>query len=403
MSELIEKAKQHVTELLTQELNPDFLYHNLRHTQRVVKNTKDLIHHYGLQDKETPFLLAAWFHDTGYLKSKENHEALGCEIAEAYLTDEGLDVDAIARVKKLILATRMDHSPVDFDEELIKDADTSHFGKDNFFETSEILRKELAVLGQADYSKKKWRNLNIKTLKEHTFYTDYAQQVWQPQKEANIRAMEHEKTEKAQRAEKEIAKKEALKAKYKSDSPDRGVQTMYRVTMRNHLKLSDIADSKANILLSVNALIISLVLANMLPKLDNPSNAYLITPTIIYISFALVSMVLSIIATRPNVTQGKFTKKDVADKKVNLLFFGNFHKMPLNDYQWAMNELAKDKEYVYSSLTMDLYFLGKVLDRKYKILRITYTIFMIGIILSLLSFVLAFQLAGPEANPIVRP
>ncbi|PCE63158.1 Pycsar system effector family protein [Sediminicola luteus] len=403
MSELIEKAKQHVTELLTQELDPDFLYHNLRHTQRVVKNTKDLIDHYGLQDKETPFLLAAWFHDTGYLKSKENHEALGCEIAEAYLTAEGLDVDAIARVKKLILATRMDHSPVDFDEELIKDADTSHFGKDNFFETSEILRKELAVLGQADYSKKKWRNLNIKTLKEHTFYTDYAQQVWQPQKEANIRIMEHEKTEKAQRAEKEIAKKEALKAKYKSDSPDRGVQTMYRVTMRNHLKLSDIADSKANILLSVNALIISLVLANMLPKLDNPSNAYLITPTIIYISFALVSMVLSIIATRPNVTQGKFTKKDVADKKVNLLFFGNFHKMPLDDYQWAMNELAQDKEYVYSSLTMDLYFLGKVLDRKYKILRVTYTIFMIGIILSLVSFVVAFQLAGPEANPIVQP
>ena len=73
-----------------------------------------------------------------------------------------------------------------------------------------------------------------------------------------------------------MAKKEKLKAYYKNESPERGIQTMYRVSMRNHLKLSDIADTKANILLSVNAIIISLVIANLIPKLDNPTNDYLI-------------------------------------------------------------------------------------------------------------------------------
>jgi hypothetical protein len=226
---------------------------------------------------------------------------------------------------------------------------------------------------------------------EHTFYTDYAKENWQEGKERNLKQLLKEK-----KTEKNIAKKEALKAKYKEESPDRSVQTLYRVTLKNHLKLSDIADTKANILLSVNAIIISLVLANLLTKLDNPSNTYLIYPTMILILFSIVSMVLSVLATRPNVTSGKFTKEDVEQKRVNLLFFGNFHKMELDEYEWALKELVKDKDYVYSSLTKDLYYLGLVLNKKYRILRLTYNIFMIGMIISVLSFGIAFRFFGPD-------
>ncbi|RZV56863.1 MAG: phosphohydrolase, partial [Flavobacteriaceae bacterium] len=166
---------------------------------------------------------------------------------------------------------------------------------------------------------------------------------------------------------------------------------MYRTQLRNHIKLSDIADTKANILLSVNAIIISLVLSNLISKLDNPSNDYLIIPTIVFILFSIASMILSILATRPNVTRGEFTKEDVANKNVNLTFFGNFHKMSLEEYEWAVNELIQDKDYVYNSLTKDLYFLGKVLDRKYRILRLTYTIFMLGTIISVILFGVFFK------------
>ena len=201
---------------------------------------------------------------------------------------------------------------------------------------------------------------------------------------------------KEKKKEKEIAKKEQLKAKYKNESPDRGIQTLFRVTLKNHITLSDIADTKANILLSVNAIIISVALSNLIPKLDNPSNAYLIYPTLIFIIFSVVSMVMAVLATRPNITSGQFTKEDVTNKKVNLLFFGNFHKMKLDEYEWAIKELVKDKEYIYSSLTKDLYFLGLVLNRKYNILRWTYTIFMIGIIISVVAFGLAFWQLGPD-------
>jgi len=195
--------------------------------------------------------------------------------------------------------------------------------------------------------------------------------------------------------------KAKYKAQYKNESPERGIQTFYRVALRNHIKLSDIADTKANILLSVNAIIISLVLANLISSLDN--NAYLIYPTAIFVLSCVISMILSIIATRPNVTSGEFTKEDVENQEVNLTFFGNFHKMELEDFEWAIRELLKDKKYVYKSLTKDLYFLGIVLERKYRILRITYTVFMVGIIVSVITFAVALKTNGKDIEDVLPP
>jgi hypothetical protein len=81
----------------------------------------------------------------------------------------------------------------------------------------------------------------------------------------------------------------------------------------------------------------------------------------------------------------------VEKKRVNLLFFGNFHQVPLQEFTWAVREMMQDKDYLYNSMIKDLYFLGIVLNRKYKLLRKTYTLFTIGIILSVVAFMIAFQ------------
>jgi len=393
MSDIVEKTETFVTDLLTHKLDSRYLYHNLRHTQRVVKSTKEILNFYGLKEKEQEnLLLATWLHDTGYTKGMEGHEENSCKIAREFLTEQGLDNATIDIVSELVMATKRHYQPQNLHEQIIRDADASHFGQKSYWETSDFLREELSLLGVADYSAKEWRNANIKMFEtEHQYYTDYAKEKWEIGKEKNLKKLKKEK-----KIEKEIAKKESIKAKYKSESPDRGIQTLYRVTLKNHITLSDIADTKANILLSVNAIIISLALSNLIPKLDNPSNEYLIYPTVVFVFFSVVSMVLAVLATRPNVTSGKFTKEDVINKKVNLLFFGNFHKMSLNDYDWAIQELVKDKEYIYTSLTKDLYFLGLVLNKKYSILRWTYNIFMLGMIVSVIAFGLSFRFFGPE-------
>lgn len=393
MSEIVEKTERFVSKILTEELDPKFLYHNLKHTQRVVKSTKELLNFYNLSDQENEqLLLAAWFHDVGHIEGMDNHEERSCKTAKTFLEENGYGKEGIAQVCNLIMATKMENEPSNLMEGIIRDADISHFAKKSYWETTDYLRDELRELGIANYSAKEWRDKNIKMFRlKHKFYTDYAKEKWEPGKEDNLKKLLKEKKE-----EKKIAKKEALKAKYKSESPDRSIQTLYRVTLKNHLKLSDIADTKANILLSVNAIVISVVLANLLTKLDNPSNTYLIYPTFILILSSVTSMILSVLATRPNITGGKFTKEDVENKNVNLLFFGNFHQMSLKEYEWALGELVKDKEYIYNSLTKDLYYLGLVLNKKYKLLRMTYTIFMIGMIISVIAFGVAFRYFGPE-------
>tara|TARA_R110002049_G_scaffold54726_3_gene152158 strand:- start:1916 stop:3106 length:1191 start_codon:yes stop_codon:yes gene_type:complete len=393
MSDIIEKTESFVVDLLSNKLDDSYLYHNLSHTQRVVKSTKELLNFYNLEEEDNEVaLLAAWLHDTGYTKGFENHEETSCDITRTFLGTQNYGKKKVESVCSLIMATKRYYEPQNLLEEIIRDADCSHFGKKSYMETSDLLREELDILGIATYSQKEWRDVNLKMFQtEQRFYTEYALKNWQEEKDKNVRRLI-----KGKKAEENLAKKEKLKAKYKSESPDRGIQTLFRITLKNHLTLSDIADTKANILLSVNAIIISLVLSNLITKLDNPSNNYLIYPTLIFVLFSVVSMVLAVLATRPNVTQGEFTKEDVRQRKVNLLFFGNFHKMKLEDYQWAINELVQDKDYIYSSLTKDLYYLGLVLNRKYKILRWTYSIFIIGMLVSVIAFVVAFKYFGPE-------
>lgn len=394
MSAIIQETENYVSQLLATKLEPDYLYHNLRHTQRVVKSTQELLHFYQLEanDAET-LLLAAWLHDVGYTVSNENHEKESCSLATEFLKSQKYSDKGIATVCSLIMSTDCNNDPQTLGQKILVDADCSHFAKKTFVETSEMLRQEWEKQGVKSYSEIEWLEENIHFFtQKHRFYTDYAIKNWQGDKEKNLAKL-FSLLKKERKAAKNSAKKEKelLLKVNKAKLPERGVETMYRVTLRNHIKLSDIADTKANILLSVNAIIISLVLANLIPKLDNPSNTYLIYPTIVFLIFSIISMVLSIIATRPNVTSGKFNKKDVEEKKVNLLFFGNFHKMKLEDFEWAMGQMMKDKDYLYSSMTKDLYFLGKVLNKKYKILRITYTIFMVGMVLSVIAFAIAFR------------
>ncbi|MET2986026.1 Pycsar system effector family protein [Aureibaculum conchae] len=396
---ILQKVENYVVSQLTENLPKTCIYHNLSHTRRVVSYVKELIENEKVTARDAQILeMAAWFHDIGYIKSPENHERLGAEMAKIFLQREKITETTIAKVQQLILATAKTKEPENLLEKIILDADCAHIGNKGFSELSDLLREEweqqeLKVFTDAD-----WIQENINFLSNHhQYYTDYALTNWQLAKDKNLAQLYKSQKKLKKDEQKNSIKAEELKLKKrKASTPERGIETMFRVTLRNHINLSNIADTKANILLSVNAIIISMALSNLIPKLDNPSNQYLIVPTVIFVVFSLVSMGLSVLATRPNVTSGKFTKKDVEQKKVNLLFFGNFHKVNLDEFEWAMGEMMQDRDYLYSSMKKDLYFLGLVLHKKYKILRITYTIFLLGIILSVIAFAISFQMAYPS-------
>jgi predicted metal-dependent HD superfamily phosphohydrolase len=405
METLIAEVEKYVVDFITHNVDKAFVYHNVTHTKSVVDNAKEIIEGSNIEEKQAQLLvLAAWFHDTGYSEGVENHEEKSVEIATDFLRKHEVSEEDIKAIGDLIMVTKMGNKPSNLLEQIICDADCGHIGSKNFESLTELLRKEIELTQGESISEAAWLQENIHFLSEkHKFHTPYATKNWQKRKGKNLASLLKSQNKISREVTKLKQKKAELKfKKEKIELPERGIETMFRVALRNHITLSDIADTKANILLSVNAIIISMVLSNLVSKLDNPTNDYLIVPTIIFTIFTVVSMVLSILATRPNVTQGKFNKEDVANKKVNLLFFGNFHKMKLDEFEWAMGEMMQDRDYLYGSLTKDLYFLGLVLNRKYSLLRTTYTVFMIGIVVSVLSFVIAFYTRDPEAGRKVQ-
>ncbi len=388
---LSQTAENFVRDLFKDKLSDSYTYHNFKHTKRVVASAEELAEKENLsEDEKQALALATWFHDTGYIQGPTKHEINSAIIFRQFASENEIPDNIANLTERLILVTEMCHNPETTAEKVIRDADCSHFATAQFEKISSKLREEWQLQGRA-YSDSEWMKGNLEMLtKWHKYYTDYAVANWQPEKEKNIASIKQKLQE--MEPEKEISDiGKSEKKKKKKDKPDRGVETLFRVTLNNHTQLSQIADSKANILLSVNAIIISIALSTLIPKLDSPSNAHLVMPTFIMLLFSVISIIFAILATRPKVNTAKYHPDEVKQRKTNLLFFGNFSRMPLDHYQSAMKELMEDRTYLYESLIKDLYLLGTVLERKYKLLRITYNIFMFGIISSVIAFVIAFK------------
>ncbi len=391
---LIEQAENFVSKLLKDKLSNSYTYHNFNHTFDVVAAVSALADSENISSSDKEILLiAAWFHDTGYIKGCSNHEDSSIVIASDFLLENGKSTDYIEKVAGLIKATKKEYTPQTLSEKIIKDADYYHILNDDYIFSCEGLRNEWENIEGKSFTDKDWavENLNFLT-NIHRFYTDYALENWQPLKEKNIKRLQKKLKKMNLKTNNEFDKE--YKKREKEDKPERAVDTLFRVTLNNHTSLSGIADSKANILLSVNAIIISIALSTLIPKLDSPKNVHLMIPTFIMLMSSVITIIFAILSTRPKVTKGVFTREDIENKKVNLLFFGNFYKMPLDEYQWAMNEMMKDREYLYNSMIKDLYFLGLVLEKKYRLLRVAYNFFMIGIIISVIAFVIAFKMVG---------
>ena len=390
---ILHKAKDYVEILFKDRLSSVYFYHNFIHTTYTVNKAEEILRNTPVsKEDQEKVLLALWFHDTGYIECAQNHEERGVQILTDFLKQENYPETYIEDVSKLILATKITYEPQNLLEKIVKDADCSHFASHDYNDISDALRKEWELTNVRCFSNEEWNAGNLDMLKnKHHYYTEYAKENWNPLKNKNIKKIE-------KKLEKEDDKKEDKDKKDNSESKkepkeaksDRSVDTLFRVTLNNHTRLSDIADSKANILLSVNAIIISVCLSVLVPKLDTPKNAHLIIPSFVLLLSSVLTIIFAILSTKPNVTKTSFTAQDITERKVNLLFFGNFHQMMFNDYHNAMKDLIKDRDYIYDSMVKDLYFLGKVLDRKYKLLSVTYKIFMAGIIISVLSFGYAF-------------
>ena len=112
MSTLIIDTEKYVFSLLNTDLDRKFVYHNLAHTQRVVKSIKELTESLKIDEVEAENLeIAAWFHDTGFVKGTENHEEKSVQIASVFLKENKVTAKRIKEISALILVTKMGSQP----------------------------------------------------------------------------------------------------------------------------------------------------------------------------------------------------------------------------------------------------------------------------------------------------
>ena len=389
-AEILRQAKVYITTLFEEKLPQQLVYHSIKHTATTVKEARALGEATGLDETDMEALeLAAWFHDTGYLDTYEGHEYRSMERAGQWLQAKAYPPERIALVQDLIRATHRDEPRETELQQLLVDADLSSLGRDDFHAIGELLRAEWETVLGRSYSNQEWAELQLNFLVASKFRTAAAKERYGEQYQVNIKA-EKERLKKIQKKEKK--KKEEVEGNFAEGK--RGVETMFRTTYYNHITLSQMADNKANMMISLNAVILSILITYLGAKTSSIGPAFtrnpiLAVPMGLLVATALASVVSAILSAQPDVTTFKWLKRSPAiatNRRINLLFFGNFTKLSLDDFQGGMSELMRNKDMLYTNMITDIYYLGEVLSRKYRLLRISYTIFMVGLILTALSF-----------------
>lgn len=428
---IIKAAENFISDLFSEKLSPNMIYHNYAHTLDVVNNSIKIGTKSGLNDSELEIVtLAAWFHDSGYTVTYNGHEDAGKEIAAKFLNEHNYDPGKINLVLGCINSTKMPQAPQNLMEQVICDADLIHFGQEDFFEYSELLKTEWETLGINHVSEADWYKASVDLLSTHRFFTQYARRKFSQQQSVNLLKAQKNYRKLLQQANDEAGKKAKLefekekleierqkiasrkdeeklavekeKIAFKKESAkvaERGIETMFRNTVRTHVEFSAMADSKANIMITVNTLIISLILTNLFSEMQEDSQFFLLIPTVMLLTVCLSCIIFGILVTKPKISTGVFSQEDIKSRKTNLLFFGNFFNMPLDDFQWGMDEMMHDKDYLYSSMVKDFYFLGQAVGRKFKYLRVCYSIFMYGLVASVLAYIIAILLNYSSTPP----
>jgi len=185
----------------------------------------------------------------------------------------------------------------------------------------------------------------------------------------------------------------AEKGKNKKDKgpgSNRGVETMFRVSYDNNIQLIKLADNKANTLIGINGMIISVIIALVSPRID--IDTWLLAPSVVLLIGCLTTLTLAILASRPRLFHGEIDLESVRNNTANILFFGNFTQLKVEEFVQGMDHLMSNRRVLYDNMVRDLYSMGRVLNRKYHYLAYAYIAFMLTLGLSSTVFVTVFYL-----------
>ena len=179
-----------ILDKLKNELPAKMYYHTIDHTLDVYNSAEIIAEKEEINDHDLKLLLvAAIYHDAGYLVQNKNHEQYSCEIARRFLHQFNYLNTDIDRICEIIMATKIPQSPKSLLEEIICDADLDYLGRTDFFTIGDKLYRELLAFGKLK-TEEEWNFIQLKFLKIHHYFTATSIQLRQSQKEKNIKIIQ---------------------------------------------------------------------------------------------------------------------------------------------------------------------------------------------------------------------
>ena len=331
-------------------------------------------------------LLSAWLYDLSLAEDRENAAEGKANSVAAFLINIGLSPAETERVNRCIAAARFPQHPQNVVEEAFCDAVASFLASADYLTLAENHTSNNTGNKADAYD---WISNQKELFKNQAFFTKYGKKTFSEGKAENLKLLKKKRKALNQDngeveelwEENKKLKKDLVKEKEQKVS--RGIETMFRTTMASHLQLSVMADMKANLMISINAIIASIMISSFLRNIHEVP--YLFIPSILLTLVCVLTIVFAVLSTRPNIK-----RTSVQPENGDLLFFGNFVHLSQSSYQKGIRDIMQDHDLLYNTMIDNIYIQGKVLSKKYRLLKLSYSVFMFGFGIVLASYTIAY-------------
>lgn len=386
-SALLVGARTFLTRLYAERHDARMVFHNVRLGEATAALAQEIAAETQAGEETFELVrLAGLFLPIGYLFDYQKPMENSISTSRQFLRDRGCSSSQIEKISNCIQVGFGAQAPVTDEERIVADAYAVSSLLRDTSERSALLRLERELVSGQTLTKSEWARQFGNLLLKVRLYTPFAQTQYEGDL-FNALLLQRRIAEKAESRMAVGQKQVERPFQYlEEDPPLRGVLAFFRTGYRNHINLSAIADNKAHIMISVNSILISVLISAISYHNMAQTNPGVLLPVVIFLVTGLASLTFAVLAARPKVTM---FNRQITDKKIvmkNMIFFGNFVHLKLEDYEEMLDEVFRDSELMYGNMSRDLYFLGQVLDKKYRYLTISYNIFMMGFVATVLTF-----------------
>jgi hypothetical protein len=265
------------------------------------------------------------------------------------------------------------------------DAIGSRFALDDLVAQISFLKEEMNRLNERQYSETEILSAFKEKFIHHNFLTDFGREHYSEKKEKNLIRL-IKRIQKLQPIENKSQKESN---KLSTNLSGKETDDLFKIAFRNYVHLVSVADEKAGMLIKVNSMIISVVIAFVVGRSDK--YPFLLLPSFVLLGVAFITIFLSILASRP---QKNRLIQDRKSKSYQTFFFGSFDfigsdffKADWNNYSIELDAFLKGgKEKVYEEMYKETFNVRKVLGKKFSYLTVAYWVFLSGLFASIIIF-----------------